>query len=378
MKNFDLITERQAILGFSYFGKIGPANFKKLLNYFPNLIFAFKASGIDLEQAQLKSKIISEFIVWRNNFDLNQIEKKLDDQNINYITLIEENYPFLLKEISDAPYILFYRGHAAVLSGKNINRLAVVGSRKHSAYATKIISEFLPTIIENKIEIVSGLALGVDALAHKSALNLNGITIAVLGCGIDKESIYPPLNRTLAEEIVKNNGLLISEFPPGTKPLKQNFPQRNRIISGLCQATLVVEAQNKSGALITAYHALDQNRDVLSIPGNIFSEYSMGTNKLLKAGAKVILGTNDILETFKIENSKSDKKNQKKYEYPKLENIQEKTVYELIKKASERSEKISADDIIKITKIDTAVINSILSILELRGIAKSDGISYDI
>jgi DNA processing protein len=215
-------------------------------------------------------------------------------------------------------------------------------------------------------------------LAHQETLNNKGITVAVLGTGIDAASVYPYSNRKLATEIIKSGGVLISEFPPKTPALPQNFPQRNRIISGLCQATLVIEAKEKSGSLITASYALDQNREILAIPGNIFSEFSGGTNNLIKAGAKTITKTEDILDVFKIETPKTLKNKQPKTRTVKLENEIETKIYTAIKQAHDRSEKITTDEIIKITKLDTATTNSTLSILELRGIAKNDEIGYDI
>ena len=200
----------------------------------------------------------------------------------------------------------------------------------------------------------------------------------MLGTGLDCQSIYPSSNRQLVKNIIKKGGLIISEFPPKTQALKQNFPQRNRIISGLCQATLVIEAQNKSGSLITAHYALDQNREVLAIPGNIFSGYSSGTNNLIKSGAKTITKPEDIFEVFKIENQKKLSLNKRKMAEPNLISETEKIIYRILKSASEKAESLTSDEIIKISKLDTSVINSTLSILELRGIAKSNEIGYYI
>jgi len=376
------INTHQAYLAFSYFQKIGPKKMILLQNYFSDINEAYSASSYDLEKAGLGSKLSSEFINWRLTFNLDGIENILSKENIKYITKEDKNYPSLLKQISSPPFILYYQGKIELLNDVGKYRLAVVGAREHSAYGDKIIEEYIPVIIANKIEIVSGLALGIDSSAHKTTLDNNGCTIAVLGTGLDSNSLYPPANKNLAGRIINNGGLLLSEFPPGTQPLKQNFPQRNRIISGLSQATLVIEAKIKSGSLITADYALDQNREVLAVPGNIFSEYSSGTNNLIKLGAKAILKPEDILEVFKIDIGISkdikEKRNNKIISKIVLENETERLIYDIIKRANERAEKITTDEIIKLSQLDTSVINSTLSILELRGIAKSDGISYDI
>lgn len=299
------INNRQALLGFSYFTKIGPVSMAKLEKYFSSAASAFWASSFYLEKAGLKPSLSTEFIKWREKFSFDEAETALKKEKIDFITWHDSEYPLLLKEISTPPFILYYQGSLATISEKNKNLLAIVGSRKYSTYAEKIINEFLPNLIAQEIRIVSGLALGVDSLAHYATLNNQGITIAVLGSGLSAKNVYPPLNRDLVKKIINYGGTVISEFSPSTPPLRQNFPQRNRIIAGLTQATVVIEAKKQSGALITANYALDQNREVLTIPGNIFSELSEGTNDLIKAGAKVVTEIDDILEVFKLKTNKS-------------------------------------------------------------------------
>ena len=377
INNYQL-NNRQALLGISYFTKIGPATMRRLEKYFSSATSAFWANSFYLEKAGLKPSLAIEFIAWRKKFDITAVEMELKKEKINFITWHDPEYPCLLKEISSPPFILYYKGSLNTLDDTHKLRLAIVGSRKHSAYAEKTINEFIPGLVAEKIEIISGLALGIDSLAHRVTLNNRGLTIAVLGTGLDSMSIYPTINRKLAQEIINRGGIIISEFSPKTQALKQNFPQRNRIISGLAQATLVIEAKEKSGSLITAAYALDQNREVLAIPGNIFAEFSKGTNNLIKAGAKSITDLSDILEVFKIETNKATNNRPLKTKDLIFKNELEKIIYEVMQQANARAERITVDEIIKITKLDTAVINSTLSMLELRGIAKSDGISYDI
>jgi len=369
---------REYHLGFSYFNKIGPVNLAKLENYFPNLAEAFWANSFNLIKAGLNSKLINEFILWRPSFCLEKTLNDLEKKQIHFITWHDQSYPKILKEIFAPPPILYFKGQ--LNKGKK-NRLAVVGSRKHSAYAEKIITELLAPVIKAGIEIVSGLALGVDSLAHQATINYQGTTIAILGSGLDANYLYPPSNRQLAEDIINSGGGLISEFPPATPPYKYNFPQRNRIISGLAQATLVIEAKAQSGSLITAHYALEQNREVAAIPGNIFSEFSLGTNNLIKLGAKMVTKAEDILEIFRLENiplttNQINANKIKKYQAYQTENKTEMLVYNLLKAAQERAEKISADEIIKKSNLDTAIINSTLSILEIKGLVKNDEFGY--
>jgi len=373
-------------LAFSHFQKIGPIAMKKLERSFPDMRQAFFAGATELERAELRPLVAAEFINWRKTpaAAIENMIGVLERENISFITWKDTDYPALLKEISSPPFVLYYKG---VLGGPK-NRLAVVGSRKNSAYGEKIVSDLLPAVIRHNINIISGLALGIDALAHQTALNNGGVTWAIMGSGLDDKNIYPHANRRLARQILENGGALISEFPPGTPPYKQNFPQRNRIIAGLAQATLVIEAKIKSGALITAHYALDSNREILAVPGNIFSEFSDGPNKLIQAGAKTIKNSEDILEVYGLTDSDNDdnwkksKKLTKRYaaEQPCFspDNPEEARIYRLLRDASERAEKIDVDEIAKETKLDTSVINSTLSILELRGIAKNSESGYDL
>ncbi|MEQ2464153.1 DNA-processing protein DprA [Niallia hominis] len=227
----------------------------------------------------------------------NYVEELMNQYRYNHIHTIpffDPLYPPLLKEIYQPPWVLYAKGDLSLLQSKK--KLAIVGSRLATTYSTKVMQQLLKELVEEKITTVSGLAHGVDAIAHKLTIDHGGKTIGVIAGGLFH--IYPKENRELAGEMMKDH-LVLSEYPPLTKPLKWQFPMRNRIISGLSNGTLVVEAKQKSGSLITANFAVNEGRDVFAIPGNIFSPYSVGPNELIQQGAKPVLVANDIIEEWK-------------------------------------------------------------------------------
>ena len=222
---------------------------------------------------------------------LDKAEKVLEwiqENNVNFITIGEETYPDILRHIKEPPYGLFYKGNINLLKERII---AIIGSRNCTNYGVEVTKLLTKELNSYNITIISGGAKGIDTVAHKTTLQNNGKTIVVLGCGIDV--IYPMQNQLLFRSI-EESGLILSEFLPGTKPLSYNFPRRNRIISGLSEAVIVCEASNKSGSLITANCALDQGREVLVVPGSIFSSGSRGCNMLIKDGAAVISSLEDL------------------------------------------------------------------------------------
>jgi len=281
----------------------------------------------------------------------------MPNQKIEKITIQDKEYPKLLKEIYDPPQELFFLGE--IKAEENLP-LAIVGTRKVSNYGKQVTTELSRGLARAGFTIISGLALGVDGLAHQSALDVGARTVAVLGCGLD--NIYPPVHKKLAEQIVKSGGAIISEYPPGTMPLKHHFPARNRIISGLSLGTLVVEAPETSGALITAKCALEQNREVLAVPGNIFNQNSFGTNQLIKLGAKAITKIEDVFEVFNLEPLKKQRK--------KIEpaNEEEKIILDILSK-----EPNNIDEIVKKSNLDAATVNSTLIMMEISGKIKNLG-----
>ncbi len=217
----------------------------------------------------------------------------MPNYEIKTIKIEDSNYPKLLKEISNPPKILYYIGK---WPEANLFPLAVVGSRESDVYGERAIKEFLSDRVLDKTIIISGLAKGVDAAAHRIAK----YTIAVLGTGLDEASFYPKENLELYHQIIKNGGLIISEFPVGTKPRPQNFPQRNRIISGLSRAVIVIQAKSRSGALITARLALEEGRDVLAVPGSIFNELSAGPHLLIAQGATPVTNSDELCQILNL------------------------------------------------------------------------------
>ena len=254
----------------------------------PSVIYNLK------EKDFLRIKGIGEETI-RNLLD-EKIKQNIDKHinfmkknNIDIISINDENYPKMLKHIYDSPISLYIRGNHKILNTKCI---AIIGCRELSDYGKKATKYFAYNLAKRKLTVVSGLAKGIDSYAHIGTLSATGNTIAVVGNGLD--TIYPMENVYLANEILKNNGAIISEYPLGTKPEKMNFPARNRIISGLSKGVLVVEAKEKSGTLLTVDFAIEQGRDVFVVPGNINSLNSVGTNDLIKQGAKPVTNYMDI------------------------------------------------------------------------------------
>ena len=281
---------------FNLIGKIGPMGFKKLLAHFDNLENAWSCKINEFSKAGLDRLTVEQIRKQRPKINPDWEMEKLAKHKIDLITIQDKDYPKLLKEIYAPPAALYIRGKFEL---NNKIGFGIVGTRKLSSYGSKIAPSITTDLVKAGLTIVSGLAKGIDTLVHQAAINAKGQTIAVLGSGIDKSSIYPAVNIRLAEEI-SQNGAVISEFPIGTKPMAQNFPQRNRIISGLSSGILVIEAPYRSGALITAKDATEQNRDVFAIPGNIFSENSIGPNNLIKLGAKLVNNADDIIQELNL------------------------------------------------------------------------------
>jgi DNA processing protein len=283
-------------VGFNYVKGIGAVRLQTLRAAFEgDLEAAWKASADRLISSGVQPRIVENILRVRAQLDLEKIWEHIQSSGIGVMTWEDKDYPRLLREISQPPPVLYYRGD--ILPEDEL-AVAVVGTRRVSAYGRQVTETLAGVLARNQITVVSGLARGTDAIAHQAVLRAGGRTLAILGSGVDR--IYPPEHRKMAEEIVEN-GALISDYPLGTPPESSNFPPRNRIIAGLSLATVVIEAGEISGALITASFAADQGRDVLALPGNITSPNSVGTNRLIQSGARPLLKPEDVLEALNIE-----------------------------------------------------------------------------
>lgn len=344
----------------AHFPKITLKRYRELTAAFSNIDNAWQAEFVDLQKLGWEDDFIHEFLTWRDNVDEEKIAEILQAEKIHCITLSDENYPALLKQIYDPPICLFVRGEIGVLDYP----LAVVGPRKHSMYAKQITEDIISVLARSGVEIISGLAIGVDGVAHEAALRAHGRTLAVLGCGINKQNIYPSAHKHLSEKIIENNGALISEYPPGTEPTKFTFPRRNRIVAGLSLGTFLVEAAENSGALITAQCALDSNREVFVAPQNITSSTATGSNALLKIGAIPVTEAQDILNVLNLQEIKHDA-------IPKTIKADTPTEAMILQFLSRKP--IHIDELTKKTSIPSHTINSTLIIMEMKGQIKNLG-----
>lgn len=344
--------------------QLGPNRIKKLLNKFYDPEKILSADFNQLVNSEGISVNLTQRIQKANNKRdevKTEIEKeliKLINMGGEIITILDENYPYLLKKIYDPPIILYKTGQ---LKKDDENSLAVVGTRKPSEYGKKQTEIICKEFSEKNITIVSGMARGIDSISHRTAIKNNGRTIAILGSGLDV--IYPPENKKLFAEI-KENGVIFSEYPLGTKPDAMNFPKRNRIISGLSLGTIIIETGITGGALQTAEYALDQGREVFALPGNVNSKTSDGTNKLIQKGeAKLITNVDDILEELNLK-IKTPKKIKKPKENINL-NIFEAKIINVL-----NEDTIQIDKIAELTKLSTSDCLVHLLSLEFRGLVR--------
>ncbi len=346
---------------FSCVGGFGPQKFKKMLSRFGSLEQAWDAGRDELIASDIGPAAAANFLEKRSGMAPEKLFSELEKENIGLITQSSQFYPSQLKEISSAPAVIYGRGNLDILKNKS---LAVVGSRKFTEYGQRATQNLCRDLVRAGLTIVSGLALGIDAVAHRATLDTDGATIAVLGTGIDDETIYPRDNFNLARDILASGGALLTEYPPKTPSLKQNFPARNRIMAGLTLGTLVVEAALDSGSLITAGLALEFGREVFAVPGPIFSPQSTGANFLLKSGAKLVESATDVLQELNL--SKQSQTTPRKVFEPKTK--EEKKVWNML-----GSDPLHVDRLVKLTRLNPAEVGAVLSTLEIEGAVKNIG-----
>lgn len=353
--------EKNYLLWLSRIKKVGIKKKLRAIDYFKNSENIFKAT---------KSQLISSNIFTANNINyiledqkesiIKEYLEELENYKMHFVSISCPDYPHLLKNIIDPPIVLYYYG---TLPNNKIS-ISIVGTRICSQYGKEITYPFSRDLGKNNICIVSGMASGIDSVAHTGITDNIGTTIAVLGNSVD--ICYPSHNESLRREIIKK-GAIISEYPPNTKPLPSYFPARNRIISGLSQGIAVVEAPKKSGSLITVNFGLEQGRDIFAFPGNIFSKNSVGTNELIKDGAYLITSYKDILDFYGISEDKEEIKKINLQILEKIDNLSdiEKNIYELI-----TIEGTTVEFIIGKTKLEYGTVLSNLTFLEIKGLIK--------
>jgi DNA processing protein len=345
-------------VGFNLVKGIGAVRLQGLLNHFGDLAIAWQAPLEGLVAAGLPLRIAENVQRVRSGVDLELTWDQIHQKGIQVVIREDPEYPARLKEIDQAPPVLYLRGELRPEDGWAV---AIVGTRRVTVYGRQVTEEIAACLAANGVVVVSGLARGVDAIAHDAALKAGGRTYAVLGSGVDR--IYPPEHTRLAERIIAQ-GALISDYAPGTPPDGVNFPPRNRIISGLSTAVVVIEAGETSGALITASFAGDQGRDVFAVPGNIHAPQSIGTNRLIQQGAHPLLKPEDLLEELDLLQVPAKRAARTVLPVDALE-------AQLYRQLG--SEPIHVDEIRALSGLPIEIVSATLTVMELKGMVRQVG-----
>ncbi len=353
------MTEREYLVSLYSFLAFGPARTKLLLTYFGSAKGAWNAKENRLLEIGLSNKIVDSFDKYRTEFDQEDYFNRLKKLSIAYTIQGDSIYPTNLRGLDDAPPVLYFKGK---LKARDVNAVAIVGSRKMTSYGREVTQKLSSELASLGITIVSGLAFGVDYAAHKSALDAGGRCIAVLAGGVDK--ITPRSNEWLGLSIIKSGGAVISEYPPGVIPQRHFFPFRNRIISGLSKAVIVVEGMVKSGTIHTANHAATQGRQVFAVPGQITSPMSGAPHYLIKNGAKMVTEVKDILEELNL---------QLKVDKEAVEKVMPSDEYENKLLDVLGNENLHLDEIVRISGLQVAEVSGRLTVMELKGFVKNIG-----
>ena len=329
-----------------------------LLDYFGDAPSAWQAPVSDLRASGLPGKIAENLLSTRSSISIQKLWERVNTLGISVLTWEDAEYPSHLLEIDQPPPLLYLKGS---LTDADDWAVAIVGTRRVTSYGRQVTEEPATVLAQNGVTVVSGLARGVDAIAHQACLQAGGRTLAVLGSGVDR--IYPPENRRLAEQII-TAGAVMSDYPPGTAPDAINFPPRNRIISGLSRAVIVIEAGETSGALITATFAADQGREVFAVPGMIYAPQSKGTNRLISQGARPLLSPDDVLEFLNVDQMK---------EYRTARTVLPADATEAQLYAVIGQEPLHVDEIRLRTNLPIEQVSAALTLMELKGLVRQVG-----
>ena len=354
MKNLSYLLALHSIEG------LGSVRLKMLLDYFEDPKLAWEASKKEWESLRLQRRVIEGWINVRKKLDPEDYLQRILKSGVGILTFFDPDYPALLKQIYDAPLILYFKGNKKILNQKSIG---VVGTRQVTGYGRAVTEKLTQELVEARLVIVSGLARGVDSIAHRTVIDNGGLTVAVLGAGLN--NIYPPENLRLSQEIIDKGGVVLCENPPDYLIVPGVFPSRNRIISGLSLGVLVTEAAKDSGSLITARFALEQGREVFAVPGPITSYFSAGPANLIKEGAKLVTSAEDILSELGIgANKRVTLSASEESSFSDLE----KQILKFLENEQKHIDEISK----KLNKPSSEVSASLIK-LEIQGIIKSLG-----
>ena len=347
---------------------IGPIRFQRLLDVCGGARGAWEASDLQLAAAGLERRTADSLRRLRQRTSPRAMARDLEQRGIEPITLLDDAYPANLRQVADPPPVLFVRGR---LDPSDTRAVALIGTRRATSYGQVVADRLARDLAAAGVTVVSGLARGVDTSAHRASVGAGGRTLAVLGNGLDQ--VYPPENTELARQIIEQNaGAVVSEFAPGVRPDAVNFPRRNRIISGLSLATVIVEAGQRSGALITADFALEQGREVLAVPGSIFGPMSVGSNQLLRQGATPVTCADDILEAIGMAEAIGAAPTEPRqpalaHHVPELP-ASEARVWEVLS-----GEPRHADELARTLRLSSGEVAATLAMLELKGLARQVG-----
>jgi DNA processing protein len=353
------MTETEYLVALSTFPDVGPMRTKLLLSFFKSAKKIWTATQKDLLEVGLGSKLVERFSEHRKKLDLKKYFRALKKESVTTLTIFDKDYPGNLREIDDYPHVLYVKGN---LKSTDSRAVAIVGTRLMTSYGREVTQKLASELATFGITIISGLAIGVDAESQRAALNAGGRTIAVLASGLD--IISPLTNKALALEFIKNQGAVVSEYPLGHVPFKSDFAVRNRLISGLSKAVIVIEGRMKSGTFYTVNAAASQNRPVFAVPGPITSPASEGPNYLIQNGAKPISSARDILDELHM---------QLKVDKEAVEKVMpggpvEIKIIEILDR-----EPLHLDELVRISGINTSEVSARLTIMEMKGLVRNLG-----